>query len=1432
MKKALFFLLAVIFTVSFSLFASADDGVTYTLSDDGTYYILTSYKKNEAEARISASYNGLPVRKIAANAFCGNYSTYKIVIPDSVEEIEGGAFSAMASLSEFEASGAFTAADGVLFTSDKKTLVRYPQALTGEYKIPSGANVYDHAFSGSSLSSVDASGAAVLGDYSFYLSDVKSVTFSASLDTVGAHAFEKSAVEKIVISSAAKIKEYAFSTCEKLVYADVSSAVLDGEGIFFSDTSLLAVSYPARQKNVPALTFCGCTSLMTAPVGKDVTEIGEKAFYGCTGLKYAATGGAATAEDAFGLCDKVSVTDGAFSSVSVTDTAAALKVNEEFTVLDGNNSDLITRSHIIRINGGKITALSEGVAEVYAVSRAGGDCRVVTVTVSDGAGVIESDHPYGAGRVSYVYTVPGSPDRISVTFSSSDSLSLSDSLSVYDKNNNCYGIFTGSKSAGRTVFIDGDTVRAELISAQGGGYGFRIVSAVPVSSLDAVTGISLIESVTMNVSEKRDIDAQVIPARAFPDELVYVSGNKDVVAVSSDGILTATGAGETKVTVYSVYYGVFAECTIKVNGRITEEPDFEYEIRDGGAYITRYGGFDKNCVIPPSIDGFTVIGIADGALSYGKIKSVHIPETVRDIAQTAFNGCSALTRITVDPGNKVYSARDGALLSSDGTLLIKAAPGISGEYTIPETVKEAADGAFSYCFKIDTVNVGGGVVSLSGASFAGASSLKRINADNGAYTSVDGVLYTADKKTLVFFPAAMNIHTYTVIPGTENIGAYAFYGVMNLSGIVLSESVRNIDELALCDAYSVAGISVNSSNIVYTADGGSLLEFGALKFVPKTVTGVYTVPKNTYKILPYAFYNCYAVEDVVFASDVTEIGDFAFGNCRCLCNLYLPQTVRKIGYDAFYNDALLTVYIPGSAEITYLSSCRVLCENGSPAHVYCENNGVEYDFTYYSEHGLYSVYSPVRGAVRVVEDKDPVYISKVRAVSGQGIKTYALYMRSDELGLPAGEYALKRQSTSSKRYFFRDNVLTETEQNALGIYRRYIEHIIEFTGETAKAAIFVKTPPDKAEYQKYEELECAGLSLYYTGEDGLTTVIYDGFEMEADTSTAGKKKALIKFKDLSTETEITVITAYLTGTVEITGDPRYNITLTADVSKLLPAGVPLSYRWYRDGEIIPGEDKQTYTPAREDIGKTLTVTVHSSSDIEGEITSAGVKINKAKAQIPPKPEIDASSMNSVTLKPFDGCEYRLSFEGEFTDKTEFTGLTPNTTYVFCQRYRETDTTEPSPVSSISFKTPEPLKIRSDVYFLNTANRTVSLVEPKTTAKDFISNFKDGEYLSVYKNGEKMDASDMIGTGCEIRLYVDGVMYDSYTVAITGDVNGDGKITITDYLQIKERILNSKTLLKEKEYAADVNGDGKVTITDYLRLKFCIQNGQSPEQNRY
>ena len=56
-----------------------------------------------------------------------------------------------------------------------------------------------------------------------------------------------------------------------------------------------------------------------------------------------------------------------------------------------------------------------------------------------------------------------------------------------------------------------------------------------------------------------------------------------------------------------------------------------------------------------------------------------------------------------------------------------------------------------------------------------------------------------------------------------------------------------------------------------------------------------------------------------------------------------------------------------------------------------------------------------------------------------------------------------------------------------------------------------------------------------------------------------------------------------------------------------------------------------------------------------------------------------------------------------------------------------------------------------------------------------------------------------------------------TAIVTGDLNGDGNVTITDMLMIKNKILG-QSLEAPAEVAGDINYDGNVTITDFLRIK--------------
>lgn len=57
-----------------------------------------------------------------------------------------------------------------------------------------------------------------------------------------------------------------------------------------------------------------------------------------------------------------------------------------------------------------------------------------------------------------------------------------------------------------------------------------------------------------------------------------------------------------------------------------------------------------------------------------------------------------------------------------------------------------------------------------------------------------------------------------------------------------------------------------------------------------------------------------------------------------------------------------------------------------------------------------------------------------------------------------------------------------------------------------------------------------------------------------------------------------------------------------------------------------------------------------------------------------------------------------------------------------------------------------------------------------------------------------------------------------TPYLPGDVNGDGKVSSLDYIQIKNHIMQSKVLSGNSLVRADVNQDGKVTSLDYIKIK--------------
>ena len=59
---------------------------------------------------------------------------------------------------------------------------------------------------------------------------------------------------------------------------------------------------------------------------------------------------------------------------------------------------------------------------------------------------------------------------------------------------------------------------------------------------------------------------------------------------------------------------------------------------------------------------------------------------------------------------------------------------------------------------------------------------------------------------------------------------------------------------------------------------------------------------------------------------------------------------------------------------------------------------------------------------------------------------------------------------------------------------------------------------------------------------------------------------------------------------------------------------------------------------------------------------------------------------------------------------------------------------------------------------------------------------------------------------------------SYIIAVRGDTNGDGKVSINDFVMIQSHILEKYILVNEKFIAGDVNYDDKISINDFVMIQ--------------
>ncbi|MGE5580456.1 MAG: leucine-rich repeat protein [Bacillota bacterium] len=252
--------------------------------------------------------------------------------------------------------------------------------------------------------------------------------------------------------------------------------------------------------------------------------------------------------------------------------------------------------------------------------------------------------------------------------------------------------------------------------------------------------------------------------------------------------------------------------------------------------------------------------IGSHAFSVSGIESISLPNSVTYIGDSAFEACESLLSIVL-PDNAAFTAIPDSLFANCVAL---------DHLAIPKSVTSIGADAFNCCYALKAITVDG---------------------DNTAFSSESGVLYNADKTTLICHPSGRSDQRFDIPDSVTEIGDYAFQDSRKLDSISIPRSVTKIGK----------GAFFNCNNMVFEepAIPDTVTSIGAYAFQACNRLTEVTVPEGVESIGEYTFYNCTDLSHITLPEGLESIGEGAFMGCESLGAVVIPESVESIGTSAF-----------------------------------------------------------------------------------------------------------------------------------------------------------------------------------------------------------------------------------------------------------------------------------------------------------------------------------------------------------------------------------------------------------------------------------------------------------------------------------------------------------------------------------------------------
>ena len=374
-------------------------------------------------------------------------------------------------------------------------------------------------------------------------------------------------------------------------------------------------------------------------------------------------------------------------------------------------------------------------------------------------------------------------------------------------------------------------------------------------------------------------------------------------------------------------------CDYKIPKDLEASQGLKFDKVNGGYMVIGIGNCkDSEVIIPSYHNGKKVISIKSCAFENClQITKIAIPNTVKEVGDKAFNGCSNLQEVYIDKGvgklgamlfwmssveNIYFNGTTKDFKEISGGKNRNAWYYVGADYGYKEFYVYCTDAILIYNFKDgdDTPKIKEYDKVSKGLNYT-------LNPDGKSY-SVSGI--GTCKDTDLIIPSLFNGKPVTAIAdmafyntvytdpiykfksvyipdSVTNIGEQAFWGCGYLEKITLPESLITIGNWAFSDCKaltkvtipksvtsigtgvfnyctSLTNINVDAGNSNYKSIGGNLYSKDGktiLQYAPGKTSTSFIIPNHVENIAMHAFSGCYRLENITIDSGVKYIGPIA-----------------------------------------------------------------------------------------------------------------------------------------------------------------------------------------------------------------------------------------------------------------------------------------------------------------------------------------------------------------------------------------------------------------------------------------------------------------------------------------------------------------------------------------------------------------------------